>query len=123
MITQIGEKEAIYNFYNDILTYDVKAPADETIEEDDDDFDNKEVYAKKVKTYFAELPGPCKADELVRAVYTASLHTEYAGGKYYPALVLGYVKKSGKMHVFHGDLSTIDVNLELDDKIILYTPH
>ncbi|MBQ3264148.1 MAG: hypothetical protein IJH07_00080 [Ruminococcus sp.] len=143
MITQIGEKEAIYNFYNDILTYDVKAPSDKTADNakgkpeasaevnvkgkagdnQENDFDNKEVYAKKVKTYFAELPGPCKADELVRAVYTASLHTEYAGGKTYPALVLGYVKKSGKMHIFHGDLSTIDVKLERDDKIILYTPH
>ena len=116
MITQIGEKEAIYNFYNDILTYDVKSSSEE-------DFDNKEVYAKKVKTYFAEVPAPCKADELVRAVYNASLHTEYAGGKYYPALVLGYVKKSGKMVIFSGDLSQVDVALERDDKIILYTPH
>ena len=115
MITQIGEKEAIYNFYNDILTYDVNASSE--------DFDNKEVYAKKVKKYFAEIPKPCKADELVRAVYNASLTTLYESKKTYPALVLGYVKKSGEMTIFSGDLSQIDVALERDDKIILYTPH
>ena len=115
MITQIGEKDAIYNFYNDILTYDVETSAE--------NFNNKEVYAKKVKKYFSELPAPCKADELVRAVYNTSLTTVYESGETYPALVLGYVKKSGKMVIFSGDLSQVDVALEKDDKIILYTPH
>ncbi len=115
MITQIGEKDAIYNFYNDILTYDVTAATEQ--------FKSKEVYAKKVKKYFAEIPKPCKADELVRAVYNASLNTLYDGNKIYPSLVLGYVKRSGELMIFSGDLSQIDVNLEKDDKIILYASH
>ena len=115
MITQIGEKDAIYNFYNDILTYDVTAATEQ--------FKSKEVYAKKVKKYFSEIPKPCKADELVRAVYNASLSTLYDGNKIYPSLVLGYVKRSGEVMIFSGDLSQIDVNLEKDDKIILYAPH
>lgn len=94
MITQIGEKEAIYNFYSDILTYDLDA-------DEDGGYESKEVYAKKVSTFFKELPAPCKADELIRAVYHASVHPD-PGSNYTsnPTLVLGYVRKSGEMVIF-----------------------
>lgn len=117
MITQIGEKEAIYNFYSDILTYDLDA-------DEDGGYESKEVYAKKVSTFFKELPAPCKADELIRAVYHASVHPD-PGSNYTsnPTLVLGYVRKSGEMVIFSGDLSAIDVELKSSDKIIVYTTH
>ena len=109
MITQIGEKEAIYNFYNDILTYDEASP---------DELNSKEVYIKKVGDFFEELPKPCKAHEFIRAVYDASVTQKLP-----PAVVIGYVKKDGTMTTFGGNQTLIDVNLESEDKIIVYTLH
>lgn len=116
MITQIGEKEAIYNFYNDILTYDIDT---------ENGYKSKEVYVKKVSTFFAELPKPCKADELIKAVYEASACNSDSGFNYEsnPTLVLGYVRKSGEMVIFSGDLSMIDVEFNSDDKIIVFSAH
>ena len=116
MITQIGEKEAIYNFYNDILTYDIDS---------EKGYESKEVYAKKVSTFFSDLPKPCKANELIKAVYEASVYNPDLDSGYEsnPTLVLGYVRKSGEMVIFSGDLSAIDVELRQDDKIIVYSTH
>ena len=114
MITQIGEKESIYAFYNDILTYDLDY---------EDGFESKEVYAKKVSAFFDGLPAPCKADELVRAVYQASLADSKKSLFITPTLVLGYVRKNGEKEIFSGDLSQIDVKLNPDDRIIVYAAH
>ena len=114
MITQIGEKESIYSFYNDILTYDIVFA---------EGFESKEVYAKKVSAFFDELPAPCKADELVRAVYTASLEDSKSSIYSTPTVVLGYVRKSGEMVIFSGDLAQIDVELHENDRIIVYAAH
>ena len=114
MITQIGEKEAIYNFYNDILTYDLDVA---------DGYDSKEVYLKKVSAFFEEIPKPCKADELVRGVYKASVSQQHSNGQINPTLVLGYVRKNGEMVIFSGDMSLIDVELKETDKIIVYSTH
>ena len=65
MVTQIGEKEAIFDFYNDILQYD---------DLDSQSYSSKEVYIKKVSTFFSELPGECTEEELIRAVWEASVH-------------------------------------------------
>lgn len=43
MITQIGEKEALFEFYKDILTYDIDTTGG---------YESKEVYAKKGKCIF-----------------------------------------------------------------------
>lgn len=114
MITQIGEKEALFDFYADILTYD---------EDGSDSFDSKEIYTKKVSSYFEKLPGKTKADEFVRAVYDASVDTSLPKEKQTPAIVLGYVKPGGKMILFSGDLSEIDVEIEQKDKILVFTNH
>lgn len=114
MITQVGEKEAIYNFYNDILTFDVDTKAG---------FESKEVYVKKVSTFFAELPAPCKAYELIRAVYFASISEKIPPEKRNPTIVLGYVKHSGETVLFSGNLSQIDVALDPGDKIVVYSNH
>lgn len=47
MITQIGEKEALFEFYADILTYDTDV---------DSGFESKEIYTKKVGELFEEVP-------------------------------------------------------------------
>lgn len=113
MITQISEFEELFNFYNDILSYDetnVKV------------YDSKEVYIKKVKHYFNEIPEKTTAAELVRAIYNASLD-EKTAGFVNPTIALGYVKPGGKVVIFNGDLAQITVKLEENDKLILFTAH
>ncbi|MBE5997628.1 MAG: hypothetical protein E7240_09850 [Lachnospiraceae bacterium] len=114
MITQIGEKEAIFDFYCDILTYDA-----EGVEE----YESKEVYAKKVSTFFEEVPAECTAEELIRAVWDASIDKSIPKEKQYPTIVLGYVKPGGKIHLFAGDQSKDRVKLTAEDKIIVFTNH
>ena len=112
MITQIGEKEAIFEFYNDILTYD----------EDDSSFDSKEIYTKKVSTFFKEVPAECTEQELIRALWFASVDPSVPEEKRYPTLALGYVKPGGQVTLFGGEPNA-KVKLEKRDKIIVFTNH
>lgn len=114
MITQIGEKEAIFNFYTDILTYD---------EEDAEEYQSKEVYCKKVSTFFEEVPKECTEAELIRAVWNASVSDSIPKEKQNPTIVLGYVKQDGKLTLFEGDQQDKKVKLEKSDKIIVFTNH
>lgn len=114
MITQIGEKEALFDFYIDILTYD---------EEDTETFASKEVYIKKVRRFFEELPKKTTADQFVRAVYNASVDDSIPIKKQNPTIVLGYVKPGGKMVLFGGDQSEIEVDLDINDKLIMFSNH
>lgn len=111
MVTQISEFEALYDFYNDILSYD-----------EANEHDSKEVYVKKVKRYFNEIPAPSTAAQLVRAVYEASLDEKVAGFVN-PTIVLGYIKPGGRLVLFSGDLNQIKIELEERDKIILFSAH
>ena len=113
MITQISEKEAIFDFYTDILTYD----SGET-----DVYQSKEVYAKKVSTFFEEIPAECTEAELVRAIWNASVSDDIPKEKQNPTIALGYVKKNGSIKLFPGDKSA-PVKLESGDKIIVFTNH
>lgn len=106
MITQIGEKEAIYHFYNDILTYD----------ETNTNFESKELYAKKVSRFFEKIPGACNASELIRAVYEASPEENRT-------IVIGYCHKDGEMTLFSGNQERIPVLLDKTDKLIMFTNH
>lgn len=107
LITQIGEKEAIFDFYTDILTYD---------DENASTYESKEIYAKKVSTFFDEIPPKCSEADLVRAVWNASKDKN-------PTIVLGYVKQDGTIKLFEGDQSNKKVELEAKDKIIVFTNH
>ena len=114
MITQIGEKEAIFDFYTDILTYDAEG----------DSYESKEVYAKKVSTFFEEVPAECTAAELIRAVWKASVDESVPKNKRNPTIVLGYVRGSdGKITLFHGDQANSKVKLDEKDKIIVFSNH
>ncbi len=113
MITQISEFEALFDFYNDILSYD---------DENARNYDSKEVYIKKVRRYFDEIPEETTADQLVRAIYRASLDEERMGVAN-PTIVLGYVKPGGTIKIFGGDLTQIKVKLEERDKLVLFSAH
>ncbi len=114
MITQIVEKEAIFNFYTDILTYDTG---------DGTHYDSKEIYTKKVSAFFDEIPGKCTAAELVRGVWNSSVSSEIPVDKQNPTIVLGYVKPGGKIVLFEGDQTSLPVQLEPADKLIVFTNH
>lgn len=107
MVTQISKKEALYEFYKDILTYD---------EEDASEYESEELYIKKVSRYFDEIPGICTAAELVRAVYDATPENN-------KALVLGYTAPGGKMVLFTGKQEYIPVELTEQNKLIIYSNH
>ena len=113
MITQISEFEALFDFYNDILSYD---------EENSQNYCSKEIYVKKVRRYFDELPEKTTADQLIRAIYNASID-EKKMGVINPTIALGYVKPGGKIKIFGGDLTQIEVKLEEKDKLILFSAH
>ena len=114
MITQLGEKDVLYNFYNDILSYDSADAAQ---------YESKEIYAKKVSRYFDELPAPCTAAELIRAVYRATSGPDVPNEEKNHTLVLGYVKKGGSLVLFSGNQSKIKVELEQSDKLIMLSNH
>ncbi|MBR3299788.1 MAG: two pore domain potassium channel family protein [Clostridia bacterium] len=114
MITQIGEKEAIFDFYTDILTYDVARTAG---------YESKEVYAKKVGDFFEELPDECTVSELVRAVWYASIDSELPQDMVFPTMVLGCVKPGGKVMLFGAHNMRDMIKLEAQDKLIVYSTH
>ena len=114
MITQIGEKEAIFDFYTDILTYD-----DENVVE----YQSKEVYTKKVATFFDELPEECTEEEFVHAVWNSSIDSSIPKEEQNPTIALGYVKPGGKVRLFGRDQSSVKMKLDMRDKVIVFTNH
>ncbi len=109
MVTQIGRKQALFEFYSDILTYD---------EEEAEAFKSKELYVKEVNLFFEDgkIPGRCTARELIWSVYKASP----ADNK---AVVLGYTGPNGKMVIFSGNQDDIEVELSSKDKLIIFSNH
>ena len=114
MITQIGEKDALFDFYTDILAYD-----DGTSQE----YKSKEVYIKKASSFFHTLPPACSALELIRAIFDASVDPALPPTRRNPTLLLGLVNKAGEMTLFSGDLSKIQVCIEEGDKLIVFSNH
>lgn len=115
MITQIGEKEPLFDFYCDILTYD----DDEYSEQ----YESKEIYVKRVSTFFNSIPKECTAAELIRAVYNASVDESIPSEEHNPTIVLGYVKPGGKIVLFKDDQEKTVVRLESRDKLIVFSSH
>ena len=114
MITQIGEKDAIFDFFQDILIYDTDS---------EDGFESKEVYIKKAKDFFGTLPPECTAEQLIRGVFDSSYDPELPPEKQNVSLVLGYVDQNGKIILFGGDQSEIKVKLGQKDKLIVFSNH
>ena len=114
MITQIGEKDAIFNFYQDILEYD---------DDGGDGYDSKEIYVKKAKDFFAGLPAECTADKLIRGVFDSSYDPDEPAEKQNISIVLGIVKQDGDICLFSGDQTAINVKVEPTDKVIVFSNH
>ena len=114
MITQIGEKDAIFDFYQDILEYD---------SDDEGGYESKEVYVKKAKDFFAGLPAASTSDKLIRGVFDASYNPDIAPEKQNISILLGIVKQDGEILLFSGDQTAIDVKVEPTDKVIVFSNH
>ena len=114
MITQIGEKDAIFDFYQDILKYDDGLGTG---------YESKEVYVKKAKDLFVELPPECTADKLIRGVFDASYDPDIPAEKQNITILLGIVKQDGRIQLFSGDQKKINVKLEEKDKVIVFSNH
>ena len=107
MVTQIGEKEALFDFYKDILTYDIQ----DTVV-----FISKELYIKKASEFFNEIPAPCNAADFIRAVYNNSPEEN-------KSIALGFISHDGRMVLFDGNQAEIQVSLTDSDKVILFSNH
>ena len=110
MLGQIGEKDALFEFFNDILSYD---------DSDTDIYTSKELYIKLAGEFYRKMPEPCTAAELIRATYTASRAT----GSNNITLLLGYITEEDEMVIFAGDQREIEVSLHEKDKLILFSNH
>jgi hypothetical protein len=106
MIMQVGERDRMFEFFEDTLTFDDPGSG----------VASKEMYIKRVDEFFTELPPPCTAAELIAAIY-----------KYSPddnkAIALGYFDKNGEMTMFKGDQTTIRLTFTGKEKLILYSNH
>lgn len=109
MVTQIGRKQALFEFYSDILTYD---------EEGATEFSSKELYIKEADQFFRDgkIPRRCTARELIWGVFQASPDNN-------KAIVLGYTSPGGKMVLFSGDQESIEVKLTQKNKLIVFSNH
>ena len=107
MVTQISEVDGLFEFYNDVLSYDDGC---------DGSYSSKEIYIKMVKRFFTQVPQKTTADVFVRTIYSQTREEN-------PTLCIGYVKPGGNIVIFGGDLSKIQVELNEEDKVILFTSH
>ena len=107
MIMQVSENKALFDFYQDFLTYD---------EADMPQAASKEIYIKRANAFFDEIPKACTADVLIRAIY----HSSPIGNK---SVLLGYFTSDGEMILFSGNQSTINVELTGREKLILFSEH
>ena len=114
MITQIGEKDAIFDFYQDILTFDTG---------DDGLYDSKEIYIKKASDYFEELPEECTAEQLVRCLFHATYDPSLPLNQQNVAVMIGYVKPGKGVTLISGDRTNIKIKLEEKDKIVVFSNH
>lgn len=114
MITQLGEKDAIYDFYQDILAYDTS---------DEGGYESKELYIKKAKDFFDEIPPECTAEQMIRGVFEATYDPNAPKEQQNITVMLGYVKPGEEPVFFGGRQSNTSVKLGPKDKIIVFSNH
>ena len=107
MVTQIGQKIELYEFYEDILTYDTA---------DCEVYESKEVYVKPVKGFLRNIPPRCKVLDLIRAIYEAS-------PCYNKMFLLGVARHGGEIELFCGKQDERYIELTDSDKLVIYSNH
>ena len=107
MVTQIGQKIELYEFYEDILTYDTEGC---------EEYESKEVYIKPVKGFLYGVPPKCKVRDLIYAVYECSPEDN-------KSYLMGVARHGGTIELFCGDKSDEWIELLDTDKLIIYSNH
>lgn len=107
MVTQIGQKIELYEFYEDILTYDTEGC---------EGYESKEVYIKPVKGFLYGVPPKCKVRDLIYAVYECSPEDN-------KSYLMGVARHGGTIELFCGDKSDEWIELLDTDKLIIYSNH
>ena len=115
MIAQIGEVDALFDFYADILSYDDSCEVGQ--------YDSKEIYIKKVSRYFSQTPKKCTAAELIRGVLEASTDPAFHQGHPSPDFVIGHVAADGTVKLFGDDQREIPLELTDKDKLVIFSSH
>ena len=106
ILLQCGEKEMLYQFYQDVLTYDDLSQC----------ANSKEIYIKRAKDYYVGLPPRMTAAELVQSTFAASPPNN-------PNVLLGIVDTKGCIRLFSGDRRNTTVQLKEQDQVIVYSCH
>ena len=107
MVCQLSEKRELFDFYNDILSYDAA---------DCETYESKELYVKSADKFYKVLPEECSARELIEETYKSAPQNN-------KAIILGYVSPGGKMVIFGKDLDGTRVRLKKKDKVIMFSNH
>ena len=109
MIVQLGDKEEIYHFYKDILTYDTHS--------DSGVFKSKELYIKIAERFFGKhtvFPIKASAGELIRTIYEISPPEN-------KSVLIGISHQGENTLLLNDDSQMLEINA--DDKLILFSPH
>ena len=107
MVGQISEKEEIYLFYKDILTYD---------DESAQNYVSKELYAKSAWRFFDSMPPASTQAQLIRGVYES-------GPEDNKSILLGVIRNGTEMELFSGDQRNKKIEIALEDKVIVFSNH
>ncbi|MBN1778009.1 MAG: hypothetical protein JW811_07795 [Clostridiales bacterium] len=107
LFNHLGEKEALYYFLTDILTYDdINGKA----------IGSKEVYSKRVGDFFRTMPVKVSVWQLIRAVYMASPPEN-------KAIVIGYLSVDKQLTLFTGNQHSYSLDLKPDDSLVIFSNH
>ncbi len=106
IIMQIADKEALFDFYKDILTFDT------------DGQQGKEIYIKECLTYFESIPESMNARDFIYSLYKATLEDLGVG-----EVAIGYVDENDNIVLFSGDLTEQNVTLNSACKLIILSDH
>ena len=109
MVVQLGDKEEIYSFYKDILTYDDFSETD--------DYSSKELYVKVAERFFSNktvFPFKTTSGELIREVYDKTPDNNKS--------ILIAKSHHGTNKMLLDDLDE-EITITADDKLILFSPH
>lgn len=115
MIGQIGEVDALFDLYVDILSYDDRDTAEH--------YGSKEIYIKKVSRYFNSVPQACTAAQLIHAVLDATTDRSLPEEEQDPSFVIGHVSADGQVTLFGGNQENIKLQLTSKDKVIVFSSH
>lgn len=111
IITQLINKNSLYEFYKEILEYDKEEGV----------YDSKEIYIKKVNRFFSKIPEEMTIGQLMKAVYKCSPIEN-------KAILIGYIDRYKKMTIFanknnyRGNRNK-KIILEPEDKLIIFSNH